>query len=978
MKGTRLIALAVSAFVVATLALLFLALRAHAAPPVAPARTGATCTVTTTVDGGAGSLRGCLSALTAGETITFSASVFPPGNPQTITLVAALPGHMPADLVVNGVDDVTIDGRGGVILDGREALIHHGVLVVDNAGGVVIKGLWVRGGYAKASIELGTDAHDCVIGGSNGSPGGACSGDCNLINADLGVGLAIGGRHNRVSGNYIGVNAAGSVAAPLQGTALTVQDGTDNVIGGDTPAERNVIRHSIGIYGNAISNTISGNYIGLNSAGTAVLSSSVMDGIVIEEGPHDNVIGGTHPGEANVISGNNEGVIVFEAGGPNRIVGNLIGLDASGTVKVGNASSGVYIEAATGTVVGGLGAGERNVISGNGGDGVRLWGAGAMSNTISGNFIGTNISGSAAIPNTSAGVRIELGAPGNVIGPGNVIADNTGDGVVVDGAATLRNTITRNSIFGNRSGIADINGGNVELFPPIMLNVGAHAVDGLAPPNGTVEVFSDAGNQGRYYQGAVVADGNGHFSYSQATPFTGTKITGTATDADGNTSGFATASSALVDVRPVTILEPKVNGLQLVAVTPLVQILNAGSALASGVQVTVQATGFALSAPYAPPAQTVDVPSLATATLSFPSFAPANAGAYTFIVTVSAPGDENPGNDTLTRAVTVGPTVVDLWIRDNPDDTGTVPTTNWWRSPDLWMRRAPDGGTTFQDPLADHPIYVYAIVRNRGTRASDGGDTLKVECRYLYPGLFDPGAYPGLGPDVSRSVTIPAIPPGGAQTVMLSWNSPGFGPVYLKAQIESNDDPTDWWCPSTVCFCLSATNNNVAALDHYYYDSWAWWPDRLGEGTVRTVVKDVPLRVFNDRSVPRPVNLRLDVSSSPSTTVSLDLGSPLGRRWTTVGGPAKSSGIAWSGGSVVSATYPAVGTIASIPMDAYETQTVTMRLNGPHALSGTVSVYSAIDGTGGDAIVGGYTFVLANPTGTRVRVYEPIVLKQQK
>ena len=51
--------------------------------------------------------------------------------------------------------------------------------------------------------------------------------------------------------------------------------------------------------------------------------------------------------------------------------------------------------------------GERNLISGNGRRGVIIRGSGTMSNTVSGNYIGTNAAGTAAISNTEDGVVIE-------------------------------------------------------------------------------------------------------------------------------------------------------------------------------------------------------------------------------------------------------------------------------------------------------------------------------------------------------------------------------------------------------------------------------------------------------------------------------------------------------------------------------------------------------------------------------------------
>ncbi|NIN66029.1 MAG: right-handed parallel beta-helix repeat-containing protein, partial [Anaerolineae bacterium] len=92
-------------------------------------------------------------------------------------------------------------------------------------------------------------------------------------------------------------------------------------------------------------------------------------------------------------------------------------------------------------VIGGDTTAERNVISGNDGYGVLIAGSGTMSNTISGNYIGTDASGSVDLGNVGCGVWIVGGAQANVIGGDtvgerNIIAFNDLDGVLVDGATT--------------------------------------------------------------------------------------------------------------------------------------------------------------------------------------------------------------------------------------------------------------------------------------------------------------------------------------------------------------------------------------------------------------------------------------------------------------------------------------------------------------------------------------------------------------
>jgi hypothetical protein len=90
------------------------------------------------------------------------------------------------------------------------------------------------------------------------------------------------------------------------------------------------------------------------------------DGILIVEDAQFNTIGGTTPEERNVISGNGRvGIHIAEAQN-NTVSGNYIGTDVTGMVDLGNARVGVWLyQGAQSNTVGGTTAGERNIISGN-------------------------------------------------------------------------------------------------------------------------------------------------------------------------------------------------------------------------------------------------------------------------------------------------------------------------------------------------------------------------------------------------------------------------------------------------------------------------------------------------------------------------------------------------------------------------------------------------------------------------------------
>jgi len=145
------------------------------------------------------------------------------------------------------------------------------------------------------------------------------------------------------------------------------------------------------------------------------------------------------------------GIIIVGVGVTgNVIANNFIGLDGTGTLAAGNGTGVAIALGATGNTIGGTVATDRNVISGNGATGgVSIDGAGASSNFVRGNYIGTNAAGTGAVGNAGGGVRIGSVAPGpttNVIGPGNIISGNGANGVLITGAGTNANRVQGNCI----------------------------------------------------------------------------------------------------------------------------------------------------------------------------------------------------------------------------------------------------------------------------------------------------------------------------------------------------------------------------------------------------------------------------------------------------------------------------------------------------------------------------------------------------
>jgi uncharacterized repeat protein (TIGR01451 family)/CSLREA domain-containing protein len=331
---------------------------------------------------------------------------------------------LPAIRETARIDATTQPGYAGtpvVEIDGSAILTSGAGIDVDGpaTGGTIIRGLSI-GAFPDAAIRLA-------------GPGG-----------------------HAVEGNYLGVDSQGApYLTPGSGRLSIGVDlaSPDNLIGGTTAAQRNVISGNAGagVRGAAglTGNVIEGNYIGTDPTG----GSAVPNTTGLELGSSYRV-GGAAPGAGNLISGNARAIVLD---GQNVVEGNRIGTDATGLAGILGAPDlpeGILAQG-SGNRIGGTDAAQRNVIAGTyvaialrdaDGDGV------AGANTVQGNYVGVAADGRTALAGQGRGVDV-LGTANDVIGgtapgAGNVISG------VNETAVSIADGGHDNQVLGNEIGVA--------------------------------------------------------------------------------------------------------------------------------------------------------------------------------------------------------------------------------------------------------------------------------------------------------------------------------------------------------------------------------------------------------------------------------------------------------------------------------------------------------------------------------------------
>ncbi|MEM7479728.1 MAG: hypothetical protein AAF481_01025 [Acidobacteriota bacterium] len=390
-----------------------------------------------------------------------------------------------------GADGLRVAGPGPALI--RGLAIHSfggiGIRVLSGVTGCVIEGNFI-GIDAGGLADLGNGGDGVRFENATGRIGGFFPATRNVVAGNGGNGIRLRGAGTFgvfISGNLIGVNAAGDATLANDANGILIQQGADaTLIGGADSDGRNVVSGNIqgGIRLSGVNATaIASNYVGTDVTGSVDLGNGGR-GIFISGATTSTAVG------RNLVSGNaGTGVEIAGAGTTGTdLEGNHIGTDAAGASALGNDGDGVAIlSGATDTTVGGpepVGTAPDggNVISGNGGSGVRIAGVGSESNTVLGNHMGVDISGTVPLGNAGSGVLVAAGASDNVIGgvdasDANVISANGANGVNLRDDSTTGNSVWRNLIGTDESGTADL--GNAENGVLVEIGASSNVIGGV-------------------------------------------------------------------------------------------------------------------------------------------------------------------------------------------------------------------------------------------------------------------------------------------------------------------------------------------------------------------------------------------------------------------------------------------------------------------------------------------------------------------
>ena len=295
-----------------------------------------------------------------------------------------------------------------------------------------------------------------------------------------------------------------------------------------------------------------------NATGSTGSFNMSNDGLILNQNSDGSVIQGL------VINGfENTGIMVQQDANDITIRGNFVGTDVTGTQANANVASGVFVNGFNVTV-GGADPSDRNIISGNGGDGITFRSSGTIiGGLLQNNYIGVDATGLNPLGNGNFGVQLSNTIDVDVIN--NVISGNEFDGIRAEQVGSVTNsTIARNLIgvaadgttpLGNEgSGIRissqNANGIQIGGSDPTQANViGDNAFFGIALDGTTVSsttilnnlIGTDAGrtlNLGNGLDGILLINGASSTQIGSGNPDQGNVITNNGGAGVSDTFGF--------------------------------------------------------------------------------------------------------------------------------------------------------------------------------------------------------------------------------------------------------------------------------------------------------------------------------------------------------------------------------------------------------------------------------------------------------
>lgn len=390
------------------------------------------------------------------------ADLFPgDGVCQTALLTCTLRAAIQEANTTSARDSISFDIAGTHQIGLAEELSVDQPLVIDGttepdyAGTPVIEITEDSSFVSGASVGLAVNAPDSIVRG--------------LSITGFGDGLEILGARAIVAGNYIGLDPDSEPKS--NSTGVFVDAAEDVVIGGPSASQRNVISGNFFEGISALGSSrlaIENNYVGLDPSGASGIGNDL--GISLWNSSGDI--------RDNVTSGNFFLGMEISDSSSVRITGNLVGTDASGTQSVENGFRGINIVSGNDHLIGGPTPEDRNIVSGNGDDGIGLI-FGPDNVTVQGNYVGISPTGE-PLGNGDDGLWCHRCTNTRFID--NVSSDNGDEGFHIRAAQDLEaaNVVQGNLIGTDPQGVADPDFGNAEIGIEIE-GSSANVIGGTSP-----------------------------------------------------------------------------------------------------------------------------------------------------------------------------------------------------------------------------------------------------------------------------------------------------------------------------------------------------------------------------------------------------------------------------------------------------------------------------------------------------------------